>query len=54
MVFPMVSPTILAHFNVLRVGSTPNSCMANRMRRCEGFNPSRTSGRAREIMTDIE
>ena len=35
-------------------GKSDRSCMANRMRRCEGFNPSRASGRAREMMTDIE
>ena len=32
----------------------PLSFMAYRMRRCTGFSPSRTSGRARAVMTDIE
>jgi hypothetical protein len=31
----------------------PSSCMANRMRLCTGFKPSRTSGSARPTMTDM-
>ena len=31
--------------------SSPSSFMANRMRRCTGFRPSRTSGSARETIT---
>ena len=35
------------------LGWRPSSCMANKMRRCTGFNPSRTSGNALPTMTDI-
>ena len=35
------------------LGSRPSSCMANRMRLCTGFRPSRTSGSARPTITDI-
>jgi hypothetical protein len=30
------------------------SFIATRIRRCDGLSPSRTSGSARETMTDIE
>ena len=36
------------------LGSLPRSCIVYRMRRCTGFRPSRTSGSARCVMTDIE
>ena len=48
------SPTTPAHFMCLRLCSTPMSCIAYKMRRCTGFSPSRTSGKARPMMTDIE
>ena len=35
------------------LGRIPRSSMAYRMRRCTGFNPSRTSGSARATMTLI-
>lgn len=41
-----------AHLNGL-LCCRPSSCIANRMRRCTGFRPSRTSGRARPTMTDM-
>ena len=48
------SPTTPAHFMCLRLCSTPMSCIAYRMRRCTGLRPSRTSGKARPMMTDME
>ena len=51
---PMTSPTTLAHFVCGRSGRSPWSNIEYRMRRWTGFRPSRTSGSARETMTDIE
>ena len=48
---PCTSPVILAHLRVGRLGARPISCMPNRMRRCTGFSPSRTSGSARPTIT---
>jgi hypothetical protein len=42
-----------AHFWKRAPGVIPWSYIEYRMRRCTGFNPSRTSGRARETMTDM-
>ena len=41
-------------YDACRFGNSDRSCIAKRMRRCEGFRPSRTSGSAREMITDIE
>ena len=49
----MTSPTVVADFLYGRFGCRPASCMPYSTRRCTGFSPSRTSGRARETMTDI-
>ena len=51
---PSTSPTVVADFLYGCEGSLPLSCMAYRMRRCTGLRPSRTSGSARAVMTDIE
>ena len=51
---PIVSPTTPAHFRCGRSGRSPMPDMANRMRRCTGLRPSRTSGIARAVMTDNE
>ena len=45
---------ILEHLRVLPPGDRLSSFMAYRMRRWEGLRPSLTSGRAREMMTDME
>ena len=50
---PRTSPVILAHFLYGLSACRPISFIPNRIRRCTGFSPSRTSGRARETMTDI-
>ena len=47
----MVRPTMPAHFAVAPPGLRFMSRIATRMRRCEGFKPSRTSGSARLTMT---
>ena len=49
----MVSPMMPAHLLVADAGPRPRSFIATRMRRCDGFSPSRTSGRARLMMTLI-
>ena len=36
------------------MGARPRSFIANRIRRWEGLRPSRASGRAREMITDID
>src|ERR1700722_828818 len=51
---PMTSPTTLAHLLWGRSGRRPRSNIEYRIRRCTGLSPSRTSGRARETMTDME
>ena len=51
---PSTSPTTVAHFLYGRPGTSPSSFIANRIRRCTGFKPSRTSGNARDTMTLIE
>ena len=43
----------VADFTGLDVEVSPSSRIANRMRRCTGFWPSHTSGRARPFTTDI-
>src|SRR5579883_1056138 len=50
----MTSPTTLAHLLCGRSGIRRWSYIEYRIRRCTGLSPSRTSGRARETMTDIE
>jgi hypothetical protein len=53
----IIAAGVAANFGalaVLAVGKKREVCIAKRMRRWEGFNPSRASGRAREMMTDIE
>ena len=50
----MTSPTVHALFLCGRLGKMPDSFMAYRMRLWTGFRPSRTSGRARAVMTDME
>src|ERR1039458_1879594 len=50
----MTRPTTSAHFTCGRSGRNPWSNIEYRIRRCTGFRPSRTSGSARETMTDIE
>src|SRR5580698_6016785 len=50
----MTSPTTLAHLLCGRSGRRPRSNIEYRIRRCTGLSPSRTSGRARETMTDME
>jgi hypothetical protein len=42
-----------AHLLVEALGPRLRSFIATRMRRCEGFSPSRTSGSARLMMTLI-
>ncbi|CAB4875390.1 unannotated protein [freshwater metagenome] len=49
----MVSPVTRADFTKLRFGRKPCSSMSQMIRRCTGLSPSRTSGRARDMMTDI-
>ncbi len=49
----MVSPVTRADFTWARLGRNPCWSMSQMMRRCTGFRPSRTSGRARDMMTDI-
>jgi hypothetical protein len=49
----IVSPTIPAHLLVEPPGVRPRSSIAVRIRRCDGFRPSRTSGKARLMITDI-
>ena len=51
---PRTSPTILADFLCGDLYDIPRSFMAYRILLCTGFRPSRASGRARPIMTDIE
>ena len=46
--------TVSADLRVGWLGSLPRSCMVYRMRRCTGFKPSRTSGSARWVITDME
>ena len=50
---PMTSPVTRAHFMWLRSGRAPRSCMPQRIRRCTGLRPSRASGSARDVMTDM-
>ena len=50
---PITSPTMRAVFLNADAGPTPSSCIPKSMRRCTGLRPSRTSGSARETMTDI-
>ena len=50
---PSTSPVTRAHFTCGRSGRKPVSYMSQRIRRCTGFSPSRTSGSARLTMTDI-
>jgi hypothetical protein len=49
---PDVSPAIFAHFRYFARGPRFRSFIATRIRRCDGFKPSRTSGSAREWMTE--
>ena len=51
---PIVSPTTPAHLRCGRSGRSPMSAMACRILRCTGLRPSRTSGMARDVMTDSE
>ena len=51
---PSTSPTTVADFLYGRPGTSPNSFIAYSTRRCTGFNPSRTSGSARDTITLIE
>src|SRR5688500_7820726 len=51
--FPMTSPTTRAHFMNERSGRAPTSSIPHRIRRCTGLRPSRTSGRARAVRTDM-
>ena len=48
-----VSPEILAHFTRPEPGDKFKSFMATKIRRCEGFKPSRASGSARLTITLI-
>jgi hypothetical protein len=53
----VLADDVADHAGGLLVGAVvavPSSCMANRMRRCTGFKPSRTSGMARPTMTESE
>jgi hypothetical protein len=50
---PLVSPEILAHLIRPAPGVRFKSFIATKMRRCDGFNPSRTSGSARLTITLI-
>ena len=52
--FPMTSPTALAHLAWGRSGRRFCSYIEYRIRRCTGLRPSRTSGSARDTMTDME
>ena len=49
----IVSPVTRAHLTNGRSGRNPWSSMSQMIRRCTGLRPSRTSGRARDVMTDI-
>ena len=51
--FLMTSPTAAADLRRGRSGVRFPSIIENRIRRWTGFRPSRTSGSARETMTDI-
>src|SRR6185436_2545122 len=48
---PDVVPAMFAHFLYFALGRSLRSFIATRMRRWDGFKPSRTSGRARAWMT---
>ena len=48
----MTSPTTRAHFLADEPGSSRIWRMEWSSRRCTGFNPSRTSGRARFMMVE--
>jgi len=50
---PLVSPEIFAHLTRPAPGVKFKSFIATRIRRCEGFSPSRTSGSARLTITLI-
>src|SRR5580700_8984018 len=50
----MTSPTTLAHLAWGRSGRRFWLSIEYRIRRCTGFRPSRTSGRALDMMTDME
>ena len=49
----MTSPMTREHLKKPRSGRYPPSYMAYRIRVCTGLSPSRTSGSARPMMTDI-
>ena len=49
----MVSPVTRAHLTNGRSGRKPCCSMSQMIRRCTGLSPSRTSGRARAMMTDM-
>ena len=49
----IVSPVTRAHLTKGRSGRKPCVSMSQRIRRWTGFRPSRTSGRARLMMTDM-
>ncbi len=49
----MTSPTTEADFFRGVPARSPSCNMAYTIRRCTGFSPSRTSGSARDTMTDI-
>src|ERR1019366_4763055 len=51
---PMTSPTTLAHLACGRSGRRFWLSIEYRIRRCTGFRPSRTSGSALDMMTDME
>jgi hypothetical protein len=48
----MTSPTTFAHLRCFTSAVRFCCHMVNRIRRCTGFKPSRTSGSARDVMTD--
>ena len=48
----MTTPTTLAHLRYFASAVTFSFHMPYKMRRCTGLRPSRTSGSAREVMTD--
>ena len=50
----MVSPTTRAHLRCGDSGRSPMRSIEYRMRRCTGLSPSRTSGMARDVITDSE
>ena len=48
---PNTDPTVLAHLRYALSAVIPSSCIEYRILLCTGFNPSLTSGNARDTIT---